>query len=178
MFDRAARRPDNYFAEAATAVSARKFWGDGTNHLRTDPYVAGSITTVAMPTGYTVPGYVQETTPDGQAYLVAVYGDDEARFSGVEAESIDLYNVVFWNATDIGWPDGVKVTITARWGWAAVPADVTQAVTEFVIATLRGKDQAFAKVVNLENNQVITSAMPERTKMVADAYRNNKMVFA
>jgi hypothetical protein len=179
LFDRACRLPDNHFAEAATAASARKFWGDGTNNLRIDPYVAGSITTVTMPTGYTVPDYVEEVRPDNTgSYLICVYGDDESKFSGVEAEAIDLFSVAFWNASYIGWPEGIKVTVTARWGFSAVPVEVVEAVTEWVIATLRGKDQAYAKVVNLENGQIVTAAMPERTKMLADSFRNNRLVFA
>ncbi|MFZ9311564.1 MAG: hypothetical protein ACO24O_08700 [Arenimonas sp.] len=178
MMDRACHVEDDHFIAAASGASAssRDFAGDGTNYLRIDPYT--SLSTVTMPTGYTVPDYIEEQSATGEHFLVRVYGDNETRFAGIEAATVDLWNVAYWGADDIGWPDGIKVTVSAIWGRSGVPSEVEQACIEWVVSTLRGRDQAFAKVVNLENGQVITTDMPARARMVADSYRRGRMVFA
>lgn len=192
LFDNAAGKPKDYFGAAAASPSAtaRKFWGNGTDYLRLDPYLipAGvtSITTVAMPTGFTVPGYLEanhhsraELNMPGEFCLVRTYGDNESRFSAL-SERGDLFPAEFSGELDyVGWPDGIKVTVTAKWGWDAVPEDVKEATIETVIAIWRGRDAGFARAVGVEGaGVVIGEALPQRAREVAERYRAGRFAFA
>lgn len=183
IFDQAAGAVDSYFAEgdSAQTASARVFWGDGMDHLRVDPFLADSITSVTMPDTYTVPDYF-ESTPfstsqrkgqsAGEFFLVRTYGDDGARLPQPAFTA-------FSDATAFrGWPEGIQVTVTAKWGWAAVPQDVQEAVIETAIMIWRGRDQAFARAVAVDGQLVFSSPLPQRAKLVADAYRGRRMLFA
>jgi len=187
LFDGACALPDNYFAKGETSqdATARKFWGKGTDYLSLDPYLANSITEVTMPDAFTVPAYV-EARPDsrpelalvGEFKLIRLYGENESRLEALGAE-IDNYDVEFPREFDyLGWPSGICVTVTAKWGWDAVPSDVIEAVLEIVTAIWRGKDQAFARVVNLENSTVINDPIPARARLVAERYRRARAMFA
>lgn len=187
LFDRYTGYKPNHFAkgEASQTVSARKFWGNGTDYLLIDPYLATPAITVAMPTGFDVPTYLESrnlpNTDDGQGFfLIRTYGDSESRLEALTAGNwfdgarfaLDL------TSPDIGWPQGIKVTITAKWGWDAVPEDVKEAVFETAVGIFRQKDQAFARVVNLESNIVVNDVMPPRARLIADRYRLGRGMFA
>jgi len=168
LFDTETRRAVNYFAkgDAGQVASARKFWGRGTDYLKLDPYLTGTITTVTMPAGYTVPTYLEanhnarpELNMPGEFYLIRTYGDNEERsFSHI-------------NRYSGGWPESVRVTITAKWGWDAVPDDVKEAVAETVINIWRTRDMAFARAVGVEGVAVINDPLPPRARMIADQYK-------
>lgn len=191
LFDQYCGLPPGYFDayDGAAVASARKFWGNGTNFLKVDPYLSTLTPTVAMPTGWNTPTFLevnpfahaQQATANGEFFLARTYLDDERRFDGLNPvnSSIGLTLPYDWSLNPvIGWPDGIKVTVTAKWGWDAIPADVTEAVAELTVAIWRGRDQAFARVVNLEASQQIAGALPERTRLIADKYRIGKAMFA
>ena len=57
--------------------------------------------------------------------------------------------------------------------------EVKLACVESVIAALRGMDQAYMRVVNLETNQVSNaSALTPRAQMLADGFNNSRASFA
>lgn len=191
LFDQYCGLPPGYFDayDGAAVASARKFWGNGTNFLKVDPYLSTHTPTVAMPTGWNTPTFLevnpfahaQQATANGEFFLVRTYGDSESRWEGLRTMHNDLgasFNLDLSSDTEYGWPDGIKVTVTAKWGWDAIPADVTEAVAELTVAIWRGRDQAFARVVNLDTNQQIAGALPERTRLIADKYRIGKAMFA
>lgn len=193
LFDSYVGVADGYFDayDGTSDASARKFWGDGTNYLRVDPYASAYTPTLAMPTGFDDPTFLESnphqsnrlTQSAGEFFLVRTYGSDESRYEGLRTLGNDLgiffpLDVQNTSGLNIGWPDGIKVTMTAKWGWDAIPADVTEAVLELTIAIWRGRDAAFARVVNLGDTQQIFSALPERARLIADGYRNGKAMFA
>lgn len=191
LFDQYCGLPPGYFDayDGTAAASARKFWGNGTNFLKVDPYLSTHTPTVAMPTGWATPTFIesnpfahpQQATANGEFYLLRTYGDSESLFDGLHAMQSDLgasFNLDLSSDTEYGWPQGVRATVTAKWGWDAIPADVTEAVAELAIAIWRGRDQAFARVVNLETSQQIFGALPERAKLIGDKYRIGKAMFA
>ena len=187
LFDTAVGVAKNYFAPAAegATASARIFWGDGTDLLKLDPYTG--LTTVAMPTGWTVPDYVELS---GQALrsndfdfgLIRTYGDNDSRLGLLDAGNGDngwAFALDLNGNTQRGWPDGIKVTVTAIWGYDETPADVKLAVIESVIAGMRGMDQAYMRVTNLETNTTTNStAFTPRAQLVVERYRAMRGMFA
>lgn len=187
IFDQMCGVPNNYFAaaEEAAAASNRIFSGDGTDTLRLDPYI--SIDDVTMPTGWTVPTYIelsgQSLRSNGFDFgLIRTYGDDGARLGLLEngggadgwAFALDLSS-----GLAVGWPKGVKVTVSAVWGYDAVPADVNLAVIETVIAKMRGTDKAYARAAGLDTSDAPRPSMltPDAQDL-ADHYRNMRAMFA
>lgn len=192
LLDKACGLQSGYFAKSADGASAtaRVFWGDGTDLLKLDPYViqsgTTSITGVTMPTGWTVPAYVELGTQslrsdDFDFGLVRTYGDDGARLGFLTSTSDDgsAFALDLSGDLSVGWPSGVKVTVTAKWGYLETPADVKLAVIEMVIASLRGADQAYARTTNLDTNTVTNaSALTPRAQLIADRYSNARAAFA
>ena len=191
VFDQACGLPPGYFDayDGVAEAAARKFWGSGTNYLPVSPYLSTYTPTVALPTGWDTPTFVesnpfahpQQATSNGEFFLVRTYGDDESRFEGLHSVGNDLgsnFALDLSSGLQFGWPEGIKITVTAKWGWDAIPADVTEAVLEITMAIWRGRDGAFAKVVNLGDSQTIFGALPDRARLIADKYRMGRMVFA
>lgn len=187
IFDTYCGLPPNYFAKGdpVQVASARKFWGDGTDYLKLDPLLSTPAPTISMPSGFTNPPFLQSNPYQnarlqqiGEFFLVRVYGDNESRYSALN-EGRDYFFAEFANQVDyVGFPAGIRVTVTAKWGWDNVPDDVKEAVLETTVAIFRNKDQAFARVVNLETSQVFNDVMPPKAKMIADRYRLGKAMFA
>ncbi len=190
LFDKACNLPAGYFDKYGSgSATARRFTGNGTNYLQVGPYLSTLTPTVALPTGWDTPTFLESNpfahsqlaTNNGEYFLLRTSGDDESRFEGLPTLDSDLgSNFALDLSSDLsrGWPDGIKVTVTAKWGWDAVPDDVAEAVLETAIAIWRGRDAAFARVVALGESQQIFGALPDRARMIADKYRMGRMVFA
>lgn len=161
FFDLEAGVKPGYFEPAGLTATARTFYGDGSNYIKLDPYVEGSLSsTITMPEGYTVPSYAERN-----GHLVITTSDGlHPPFRG------------FYNSTWSGWPTGVGVTVTARWGYAATPADVRQAVIELVINLLRETDPAALKLVNIDGWPV-REKCPPRVLEIAKKYRSKGVMF-
>jgi len=163
--------PDT-FAKAGGDAGDAVFYGDGTDYLQVDSYVPGSLTTVALPDGYTVPDYVER---DG--YLIRTYGGDGLRASAYEAGSASYLGAQPGFEPRPGWPAGVPVTVTARWGYPSVPADVKLAVALIAIWIWRGGDPAGLKATGFE--ELRQAGLPELAVKVISVYaRRNSFVFA
>lgn len=179
---------DGYFSKGSSSqtASARTFWGDGTDYLSVDPYLSATTPTLTMPTGFSVLGWI-EANPyqrnrmsigSGEFFLVRTYGDDGNRYAALN-ERRDYFYAEFSNQIDyLGWPAGIKVTVTAKWGWDAIPADITEACLETVASIWRSKDQAFARAVAIDGAVVINDPMPPRARMVLDGYKLGRGTFA
>lgn len=141
--------------EAATGPStARTFYGDGTNYLRLDPYVADSLTGISLPAGYAAPDYVER---DGYLIITAPDGSLLTRRG-------------FSNLWCGGWREGVPVSVTAQWGYSATPADVKLAIIEWVINLRWETDPQSIKLTNLEG-QPLREKIPPRVAEIARFYR-------
>lgn len=138
-------------------ATERTFYGDGTHYLSLDNYVADSIASVSLPDGYTAPDYVERTgylLRTGETHVLPV-----------------SYRGVWWSSG--GWPEGVPVTISAIWGYSAVPADVKMAVIELVINLMRETDPATLNLLDLER-QPLRERLPPRVHEVVKRYRVNR----
>lgn len=187
IFDMAASLPDGYFSKGSIAQtsSTRYFWGDGTDYLKIDPYLSSPAPVVTMPTGFAVLNYV-EVNPNknprqnmaGEFYLSRRYGDNYSTFAALN-ERRDYFFAEFSNQVDyVGWPAGIRVGVTAKWGWDSTPAEVQEAVLETVASIWRSKDQGFARAVAVDGIAVINSPLPPRAQLIADSYRTATRMFA
>ena len=155
FFDLVCGVEPGYFEPAAAeaAATTRTFYGDGTNYLKADPYLPGTLVgTLTVPSGYSAPDFVES---DG--YLVFTNSDHvlprtSSRFSS------------------FGWWQGVPITLTAIWGFTATPADVQAAIKELVINLWRETDPAQIKLINIEG-QPLREKLPPRVEDIARRYR-------
>lgn len=152
-----------FFESAGSTATARTFYGDGTNFLRLDAYINGSLNaTISVPEGYETPAFIER---DGHLVLSS---------NGNLAHRIAPYPSFSINGT--GWWNGVPITVTAKWGFEATPEDVKMAVIEMVINLLRETDPAAVKLINTEG-QVLREKMPPRVLAVAKRYQQRSAVF-
>lgn len=159
FFDHLAGVKSGFFEEASATATARTFYGDGTNYLRLDAYVPGSLnTTITVPDGYTAPSFIAR---DG--YLVITTSD-------IGALAGQLAPFPSWWHSVTGWWAGYPIVVTARWGYETAPADVKLAVIEMVINLLRETDPASLNLLDIER-QPLREKWPPRVKQVADFYR-------
>lgn len=157
FFDHLCGVPDEFFESADGEPRARTFYGDGTNYLRLDPYMPGSLS-IAVPSGYTAPSYIERN-----GHLLITTTD-------VGALAGQLPPFPSWWNTGTGWWSGLPITVTARWGYAATPADVKMAIIELVINVLRETDPADLNLFDLER-QPLRERVPPRVEQVAEFYR-------
>lgn len=104
FFDLAVGVTPQFFEPAGATVSARTFYGDGTNFLRLDAYVAGTLnTTISVPEGYIAPTFIER---DG--YLVLTTSEGGLFHQWPPFPS--------WWRIGSGWWPGIPITITAESG--------------------------------------------------------------
>ena len=145
-----------HFKAASDTATARTFYPDGTGFLRLDRYVPGSLNaTITLPSGYTAPEFVERN-----GYLIR--------------SSSSVLVDTRYRADP--WTIGVPVTVSARWGYAATPADVKLAVIELVLNLWRETDPANVKLVGLEG-QPLREKLPPRVAEIAKKYRRHQPAF-
>ena len=187
IFDAACSLPDGYFAAGLTAQTAsiRYCWGDGTDYLKVDPYLSSTVPVVTMPSGFAELNWIEvnanknarQNTP-GEFYLVRRYGDNYSNFQALN-ERRDFFFAEFSNQVDyVGWPAGIRVGVTAKWGWDSTPQEVQEAVLEMVANIWRSKDQGFARAVAVDGIAVINQPLPPRAQMIADGFKAGRAMFA
>lgn len=155
LFDTLCNAPPGYFKPdtISETPSPKTFYGSGSMYLNLPPYVGSIVKAdVGMPTGYTVPDF----------RVV----DNSLRIT----DSLGVVHPMDWSNI---WPNGVPVVVTARWGREKTPDDVKEAVAELAIAMWRGRDHAFLKAIQMDNQQIINEAIPKRVKVVAAHYRGS-----
>jgi hypothetical protein len=146
-----------YFEAAGDTATSKTIYSNGTNYLRLPPYVTGSLNTaITLPDGYTVPSFIEQ---DGFLVLTTSTG---------VLPPFQHFHDSLWG----GWPSGVAVTVSARWGFAATPADVKMAVIELTINLERETDPASLRLKDLEG-QPLREKIPPRVLEVAKKYRLN-----
>lgn len=187
IFDAACSLPDGYFAQGSSGQTAsiRYYWGTGTDYLRLDPYLSSTAPVVTMPSGFAELNWIEvnanqnprQNTP-GEFFLVRRYGDDYSNFQALN-ERRDFFFAEFSNQVDyVGWPAGIRVGVTAKWGWDSTPQEVQEAVLETVANVWRSKDQGFARAVAVDGIAVINQPLPPRAQLIADSYKTGRAMFA
>lgn len=154
IFDLECGVEPGFFEANSGSISAKVLYGDGTNSLRLPPYVAGSLNTILVyPQGYAALGFVER-----RGYLIRT--DD------------GLLN----NSPFNGWYQGVPITISAKWGFAATPADVKHAIIKLVIHICRTVDPTQLKLLVLEGQPLFQERMPKDVIDIAKKYRYREAV--
>lgn len=136
LFDRECEVPDGFFLPAAEDPSERAFRGKGTEYVQLDPYIAESIDTIDVDdTAITIDGddYYEQ---DG--YLI--FGQPPANPGMPGSSAIAVSSIV---------------TVSARWGFAAVPSEVKQACIEQALFMWRKKDLAFTQLSGVSTAAVM-----------------------
>jgi hypothetical protein len=163
FFDSVVGVAPGFFEPSGATATARTFYGDGTNFLRLDAYVDGSLNaTISVPEGYEAPTYIAR---DG--YLVLTTSEGGILHQWPPFPS--------WWRIGAGWWAGVPITVTAKWGYSATPADVKLAVIELTINLLRETDPAAIKLINTEG-LAIREKLPPRVRAIAELYRRKETV--
>jgi hypothetical protein len=160
FFDHLCGVEDEFFEPAEVAASAKVVYGDGGPYLRLPPYIAGTLnTTLSVPDGYTAPTFTER---DGYLILTS-----ESSGALLTRSVVGLCYGGWWN--------GLPITVSARWGYEATPADVKLAVIEMVINVLRETDPATLNLLDLER-QPLREEAPPRVKQVAEFYQMQRGV--
>lgn len=151
---------ENFFATSPTEPTDRIVYGDGCSFLSLPEFVPGSVSKITRLSGVEITDFIE-------------------RGSGVQltdsAGSITRGCV---------FGDGVAYTVTARFGFAATPADITEAALQLTVRTYRSKDEAFSGVIGglRTDGSIIERAMPAAVKEVLDVhrrkYRSRRLTFA
>lgn len=150
LFDNLTEVSANFYAAAAdpAAYSERVYYGNGTGYLPIAPYVALNPTdpiVIDPDYSYDIPSYVER---DG---MLVVYGSYIGRF--------------------VGWADGVRVTVSANWGFPAVPADVTVACAHLVIHLWRTADPAYSIISGAEGAATRVETIPKVARDIITEYK-------
>lgn len=149
LFDQECGVEPEYFEAASANATARTLYGDGTNFLKLPPYVSGSLdTTLIFPSGYDALEFAERG-----GYLVRTEGG--------------LLN----SGPRGGWYENVPITVSARWGYAAIPAQVKHAIIKLVIHICRTVDPTQLKLLVLEGQPLFLERMPKDVVDTAKKYR-------
>ncbi|HEX8288041.1 MAG TPA: hypothetical protein VF556_08600 [Pyrinomonadaceae bacterium] len=159
MITRASRRIDayvtdntltDYFAPSPAEPSVKKLRGRDVSFLQLPLHVAESVTAVTVSEPFTVPDFAYETDR-----LVCV----------------DQYGI---RTRRIRFAEGVPYSVTARWGFAAVPGEIKEACLQLVVRTFRAKDDGFSGVIGAikRDGSMIERALPAPVKDILDGHRN------
>jgi hypothetical protein len=147
------------FSFGAAAAAPKLIYGDGTGYLALPPYVAGSITAITAPDGYSVPGYAER---DG--LLVATDAAGVAYQPG--GTGISSY-------ASSTWREGVPYTVAATFGYATVPADIKEACLEIAGRLWQGRNSGYSDVIGVEGANAVgyQKALPALVKAILDSYK-------
>jgi hypothetical protein len=165
MLTRASRAIDAYtrrhadaYAPAAAEAAPQIFYGEGQPVLLLPEFVVGSVSTVTAPTGYMPEGFTEFRRREASTGSLRV-GLHTATTDGIRTPRV-------------GWTKGVPFTVTARWGFEAIPPDVTEACLQLVTRWWRAKDEAFAGVIGDLSQQraILERGFPPGVKTLLEPY--------
>ena len=142
-FDRLSDVPDDHFQAAGTTATAAILRANGTEWLFLGAFVSDSITNITI---------------DGSGPLT-IGSDDDYILKG------NYLKFPF------PVPDDTKVIVTAKWGFAATPSDITQACLEQALFLFRRKDLAFTELSGVSTAAVQAEYSPT-FEAVAKQYRS------
>lgn len=141
LFDRECEVADGFFLPAGEDASEKTFRGNGTEYVRLDPYIAASID------GITVDD--EEITIGGDEY----FEKDGYLIFGQPSSSPGV------SRTPVIAQDAL-VTVSARWGFTAIPGEVKQACIEQGLFIWRKKDLAFSELSGVPSVAVSARLSP------------------
>lgn len=150
LFDREAGVSDGFFLPAAAEASERTVRANGTRYVKLPPYIGESIVSIV--------------DPDSVEYWEAVAEDR----SYYEKDGYLIFNRAI--------ADGVVFTISARFGFPAVPSDIQVACIEQALFQWRRKDLAFADLSGVSSAAITAEFSPTfiaATRHYREIYSDN-----
>lgn len=164
MVDRVCQLPDDFFAPAGGSATAKVFVGTGIQQLSLMPFVAGSLAATGAVTVENESGTVEYRLRDGR-YLLR--HTDDALWQWGEPDDHD------WQRRNGRrkpvWPDGKRVTVTARWGWSATPDDIVNATLE-IAGTIYRQNPERQLSLDTGDEQVREAAISVRARELRRIY--------
>lgn len=150
-----------YSFTVAGEASEQVVYGDGTDFLEPPVFVAESVSLVEAPDGYTVPDYIEL-----EGLLVVTRG--EALLRGSYYLQGGLYGSTLALPYAGGWVAGVPYTVTAEYGYSAIPDDIVECCLEVAVRIWRAKDAGFSDVVGVEGGGAVgyNGALPSLVREV------------
>jgi hypothetical protein len=160
LFDNLCEVPENFFAAAGSSFTARDYYGDGTAYLTVDPFtVLNTVNPVVIDPDtdvtYDLPDYI---AIDNQLIVLD------------KTKQLNQLTAAF-NNRFTGWHLGVKVTVSAKWGFTAIPADVQMAVIALAIVQWRTADPAFSVISSSESAYTKTASLAEVHQTTIEKYK-------
>lgn len=148
---------DGFFQVAGSTASAKVVYGRGSDLLRLPPFTGSIVAAdLAVPSGYTKPPF---TVVNGWFTI------QTPLTLGVVVGNAPEYNPFLY-----AWLDNVPYTINAKWGWTAIPADITEACIQIAVRVFRGRDDAYAGVITNQNGQAFERAIPAGAQKILDEW--------
>jgi len=138
LFDLLCEVDDNFFAPAGSSATEETLFGSGVDMMRLPPFVAGSIESVTI---------------DGDALDAADYRVKDEFLIYKDGTEFDVDS---------------DIVVTAKWGFASVPAAVQTVVQELANYLWRNKDPMFAKISDVE----IETALSPTTNAIIKKFRD------
>lgn len=151
------KRVPGYFNPSPAEPSVKRVRGEGDRFLRLPVHVFGSITLVTF----------DEQTIDSADY----YESDRNGWLYLENNGFGLEHTFFAACENRWYPDAVY-KVTARWGYAATPADLTEAVRLTVLRVWETQKGTLGQIT--PNGFVIERAMPPLAKEILDRYKRRE----
>lgn len=175
LFDNLVGVRSGFFdAYDAGGFTDRTYYGDGTAYLRLDPYIALDTDPVAIVSGddtaLTVPEYHEQNgflVIKNYAAGVPIRPSNFLYRSAWPSDNSFTYGVA---TAFTGWQVNQKITVSAQWGFAEVPADVKQAVIQLAIHLWRTGDPAFT-TISQSGQPYTPPAIPVQAQLIVDQYR-------
>lgn len=164
-FDRLCEVPDDFFAAAAyddeeppePIYADRVFIGDGTAYLKLDPFVTLN------------PDEPIVIDPDF-AYAVPTYHVNGRMLIVLSKTQLQPIELSAYPGRFAGWKQGVKITVSAHWGFAAIPADVKLAVCKLAMHAWRLSDPVVAQDTGAVVEDLI-DGLPQSVWPIVEKYR-------
>jgi hypothetical protein len=161
--------PPGYFKPSAEQPTQKTFYGDGTDYIRLPPYTGDATVTL--------PDYYDPATDyeirDG--YIVRLHlAESTTTFTLMDVDKWNRYfnrDPLYGN---YGWQVGEAIKVTARWGYAEVPADIELACRRLVERLWRTKDGQVSGVVGdiiRPDGTAIQQALPPFVKLVLERWK-------
>ena len=164
--DQAQAMVDAYLGADASltlaAAGTRVVYGTGTIYLPLPAHTAGSVTLVSVPSGYTVPTYIQQ---DGALVITESTGViAQPAYGGLWATSY-TYNAY--------WQPGLAYTVSAAFGYDASTLAILKAVTlDLAVQLWRYKDSGGSETIGAEGGiTTVRSGLTMLHKLSLDAVK-------
>jgi hypothetical protein len=153
------RRPAGYFNPrgADTPASEKRIRGCGEHFLRLPVHVPGSI----------------ESVKHGETVIAAssYYESENLGWLYLENSGLGLEET-FFPAQNNRWIDGAIYKVRARWGYAATPLDLSEAVRQTVVRWWETQAGTLGQVT--PNGFVTERDLPRSAKLILDRYKRRE----